>query len=181
MVATYVGPYWPERAPPTKPCALQALDSPLTGSLSIHKLLIPKSLEDCHPLRILCSRHRNYPWCTPYTTATSRSSRYLQESGQGQGKSPELLSSPPPTQDSPLPPRINHVPHGGASWLNSIHQPHHPNIHHNHITRNICNYDGVNASKQTGIYKSASVELGNQGEAVSIKANKAQAIACIIF
>ena len=30
-------------------------------------------------------------------------------------------------------------------------------------------------------YISASVELGNQGEVVSIKANKAQAIACITY
>ena len=49
------------------------------------------------------------------------------------------------------------------------------------ITRNICNHDGVNASKQTSIYISASAELGNQGEVVSIKANRAQATACITY
>ena len=50
-----------------------------------------------------------------------------------------------------------------------------------HISRHICKYDGVNASKKIGIYNSASAKLGNQGEVVSIKANRAQAIACITY
>ena len=62
----------------------------------------------------------------------------------------------------------------------TIHNIQTPITHH--ITRNICNYDGVNASKQTGIlYMSASTKLGNQGEVVSIKAIKAQTKAFIKY
>ena len=70
---------WPERAPSTNPCALRALDSPRRGGLSIPPNSSSQSpSRTINPSRILCSRHRNYPWCTPYTTITSHSSRYHQ-------------------------------------------------------------------------------------------------------
>jgi hypothetical protein len=111
----------------------------LKGGLTTNTLFQCPSGTVRRPSRTLCSYHRNYPWCTLYTTATSHSSQYLPKSGQGQGKSPKLLTSPPPTWDSLLPSRI---PHGGASRLNSIHQPHHPTSITHHISRNTCNYDG---------------------------------------
>jgi hypothetical protein len=121
---------WLEWAPSTKPCALKALDPPLKGGLITNSLFqCPSGTVRC-PSRTLCSRHRNYPWCTPYTTATSHSNQYLLESGQGQGKSPELLTSPPPTWDSPLPSCIK----PRTSWGCLTAKPHPPttssNIHH---------------------------------------------------
>ena len=134
---------WPEQAPSTKPCALRALDSPHRGDLSIHKLLIPMSLEDRRPFktRVPAIGTTLGVLCTP--RQSSHSGQYLQESGQGQGRPPELLTSPPPTRDSPLPSRIKQhhmgVPHGKTPSTIHIIQT---SITH-HITRNICNYDGV--------------------------------------
>ena len=149
---------------------------------SIHpQLLIPMSLEDRHPFktRVPAIGTTLGVLCTP--RQSSHSGQYLQELGQGQGRPPELLTSTLTTWDSPLPSRIKQhhmgVPHGKTPSTIHIIQT---SITH-HITRNICNYDGVNASKQTGIYISVSAELGNQGEVVSIKENKAQAIACITY
>jgi hypothetical protein len=87
-------------------------------------------LRTINPSRILCSHHRKYPCCTPYTTTTSRSSWYLQDAGQGQGISLELLTPPPPTRDSLLPLCIKPY----TSWGCLVAKPHPPstssNIHH---------------------------------------------------
>jgi len=108
---------WPERAPSTKLCALRALDSPHRGDLSINILLIPMSLKDHRSSRTLCSRHRNYAWCSPSTTATSHSSQYLQELGRGQGKISRTPHITATHSGFTAPIAYQPTPHGGAEGL----------------------------------------------------------------
>jgi hypothetical protein len=138
---------WPERAPSTNPCALKALDPPLKGGLTTN------SSFQCPSGTI----RRPSGLCVP-TTGTTLGALYtpqqpltLASISQNQVKGKENLQNSS-HHHHPLGIHrsrhvTNHVPHGGASRLNPIHQPHHPTSITHHISWNICNYDGSKCKK----------------------------------
>ena len=125
---------WPERAPSTNPCALRALYSPHRGGLSI-----PPNSSSQSPSRTAIPSG----FCVPATGTTLGALRTPQQplalasisKNQVEGKevSLELLTSPPPTQDSSLWSRIKPYTSWGclvAKTPSTIHIIQHPS----HIT-----------------------------------------------
>jgi hypothetical protein len=87
----------------------------------------------------------------------------LKDIGRGQGISPDLFTSPPPAQDSPL--LLHIIPYISRGSLMPNSYPL-TTYHTSHIKSHLCKYGGVNASKQTCRFNSESAELGNQGRVV---------------
>jgi len=121
---------WPERAPSTNPCALRALDSPHRCDLTV---TAPSALSQS-PSRTTIPLGFYVPTIgttlgalrTPQQPLTLAS--ISKESGRGQGKPLELLTSPPPTWDSPLPSRIKPY----TSWGCLAAKPQPPTTSSNH-------------------------------------------------
>ena len=98
---------WSERAPSTNPCALRALDSPNRGGLSIPPNSSSQSTSrTINPSGILCPPTGTTLGAlrTPHQPLALAS--ISKNRVEGKEVSLELLTSPPPTQDSPLPLRI---------------------------------------------------------------------------